>query len=396
MTLIPSNKLKISLLFLLVCFYLNPFNVGFIFGYLTLLLMIFNPKLKLATGNSNGLILLFFSIVYSVFYSFEPELGIQFIFLYALIPFVMYSAGSNFSGSTQTDIVKITFLLGVILSLPSLISVLLDVYKNGFVTLKRDVPNIWTGETEPATNTAGKLLMNMCIPSLLLINWRIFSKNNWFSISAVLIFILSITTILRLGSRTHLGIIIFTLFFAIIYKIVKKGVLKNILLIGALFIILNFSLFYLSLNADSDFLSAYADRMDSRSHGVSTAGGRSWKWEKSAEYIFTKPIGWQIDDIGLSHNLWLDTARVSGILGFFLLALFTIKTTIASFKKILQKYSNKESYNLEGLLLIYILAFNLLFFVEPIMEGYFSCFTMFCFIAGIQSNRINQYNNAAK
>jgi hypothetical protein len=396
MTITQINKTDLRLMFLLVCFYLNPFNLGFIFGYLVLFFMIFNRNTKLATGNSTGLILLFFSIVYSVFYSFKPDLGTQFIFLYGIIPFAMYSAGHNLANKTWYSTTKLIFILGLALSLPSLLSVLWDIYENGFVTLKRDVPNIWTGEAEPATNTAGKLIMNMCIPALLLIKWRIFSQNFLVSLVSLIVFFLSITVILRLGSRTHLVIVIFTLFFAIIYKLFKQGALKNVLLISILFVFSNISFAYLSLDTSNDLLSAYADRMDSRSHGAASAGGRTHKWEKSLEYIFTKPVGWEIDDIGLSHNLWFDTARVSGALGFFTLLIFSFKVTISASRKILTENLETFSYRIEGMLLIYILAFNLLFFVEPIMEGYFPCFTMFCLIAGIQSNRIHQYNNSTK
>lgn len=386
------NKTHTALVFLLFCFYLNPFNFGFIFGYLTLLLLLFSGNLFLRSKNLNGVILLLFSITYGIFYAFDPELGTQFIFLYSIVPFVMFMAGANLVQNKNHNITVIVFLLSLALSIPSLVSVFLDIYENGFIAINRDVPHIWTGEREPATNTAGKLIMNMCIPGLLLINWKIFSQKKWIGLGALILFILSITAIIRLGSRTHLVIIVFTLFTSIIYKIARKGIARNVFLVILIFIVLNVAFVYFNINTDSEFLSAYADRADSRSHGVSSAGGRTWKWEKSAEYIFTKPMGWQLNDLGLSHNLWFDTARVSGTLGFILLIWFTLKISITAVKNIFKKYTDTVSFKLEGLLLVYIIAFNLLFFVEPIMEGYFNCFAMFCFLAGIQSGRFYSGN----
>lgn len=388
------SKTDRRLTFILIGLYvIDPYSFGFVFGYCLGILIFLKLKHLIPLFDKTILSLFLFSSVYSAFYAFKPQLGIQFIFLYSIIPFVMYSAGSNLGLNSKKNILKITFLLGLAISIPSLASVFIDIYENGFVTLVRDVPNIWTGEKEPATNTAGKLIMNMCIPSLLLINWKIFSQKNWVAFGALLIFILSIIAILRLGSRTHLVIVIFTLFFSVLYKVGRRGIAKNIFFVIAIFVTLNTVFLYSNLDADNEVLSAYADRANSRSHGVSSAGGRVWKWEKSAEYIFTKPMGWQLNDIGLSHNLWFDTARVSGTLGFILLVLFTLKISASAVKKMFKKFYDNTSYKLEGLLLIYVLAFNLLFLVEPIMEGYFNCFVMFCFIAGVQSSISNDETN---
>lgn len=383
---IKFNKAHLWLVVLIACFYFNPFNYDFIFGYLILFFMLISPHLKLFFTDTKGVILLLFSLIYAAFYSLEPEKGSQYIFLYAFIPFVMYSAGKLLSAASTKKIIPIIFILGFFLAAPSLMSVFNDIYENGFVTLKRDVENVWTGEFEPATNTAGRLLMNMCIPGLLLIKWHMISKKNWISLASILVFVVSIIAILRLGSRTHLVIVAFTLFFGLIYKVAKKGVLRNIVLVVVVFILINIGFAYISLDTNSELLSAYADRMDSSTHGVASAGGRSWKWEKSIEFLFTKPTGWRISDIGLSHNLWFDSARVSGTIGFILLLIYTIRVSFSAFKKMLLQRSSEFLYKIEGLMLIYILAFNLLFFVEPIMEGYFNCFVMFCFIAGAQND----------
>ena len=365
--------------FLLILFFLNPFNYGFAFGYLLFAYQLFIGNLFYNGMKPISITLLICTLTYAAFYSFDPVLGSQFIFLYAIIPYTFLTCGRFLALENKEELIPKLFLLGFILSLPSLISVLLSIQQEGFITIERDVPNIWTGEPEPATNTAGALILNMCIPALLIIRWKFFKKNVY-SILALVIFALSVTCVLRLGSRTHLVIAVFTVFVASFYKMTKQGAIKNAVLIGAIFIVSNLAFTYFTIDKDSDILSAYADRMDSKKHGAATAGGRLWKWERSTELIFEKPLGWRIDEIGLAHNLWFDVARVGGIISFGFLLVFTLKV----FQKVMTIAYRKPMsvISIPGILLIYLVGFYLLFFVEPIMEGYFNCFVLFCVVAG--------------
>ena len=360
-------------------FFLNPFNYGFLFGYMLFAYLILIGEFHKNIAKPISLTLLVFSICYGIFYSFDLTLGSQFILIYALLPYSFLVAGRCLSVD-KNNLLPLLFVFGIFLSLPSILSVFQSIFLDGFVSLKRDVPNFWTGEPEPATNIAGPMVLNMCIPAVLIIRWK-FLKHNYLTFISLLIFLLSVTCILRLGSRTHLVISVFAIFFAIIFKMSKQGALKNVIFLSFLFLIGNIAIAYVSIDGDSDLFSSYADRMESKKYGASSAGGRTERWAKSIELLFEKPLGWQVEEIGHAHNLWFDVARIGGIISFLFLLLFSFKifqkTWVISFRKPI------DDVKLAGILFIYGIGMNLLFFVEPIMEGYFNCFAMFCVLAGI-------------
>lgn len=376
-----------ALIIFFICFYLlNPFNYDFVFGYM-LILIIFTQKELLKNIDATGIILVTFSFAYTIFYCLNPELGLQVILLYAFLPISFYLAGKQLMSSyqNQSKLFSILLFFGFILSLSSLLSVLLDIFLKGFVTIKRDVVNIWTGELENATNMGAKFVLNMCIPAILIVNFKKIERF-WVKILMILIFIVSITCIMRLGSRTHIGITLLTSVFAFLYLLRIQSVKKNFVLILILFFVVNICFSYFSFDTDSDLLSAYADRMDSKSHGADTAGGRTERWEKSIQYLFKKPLGWDLDEFGFAHNLWLDTLRVGGIISFGLLLMLTTKVIRSCLKLLRKKFMNI----LEVQLLIYLGALLLLFFVEPILEGYFVVFCLFWFITGFLIKRLNK------
>ena len=259
-----------------------------------------------------------------------------------------------------------------------MISVALAIIDNGYVTIKRNVPIFWTGIEIPATNMASFFVMNMCIPGLLIIGFKNL-KNKWTKIILIIVYLFSLICVMRLGSRTHIAITLFAIGLAILYRFKKQDVKKNFIMFSLLFLIINLGGSYLSIKSDSDLFAAYADRMDSKTNGVSSAGGRFHKWEKSINYMFKKPLGWDLDVFGYAHNLWFDTMRVGGMISFILLLIFTI-LSIKSLLKLFQLRS--KIFLLDGQLLIYSICFLLVFFVEPILEGYFIVFTMYCIILG--------------
>lgn len=382
-----DNIMKISLnksywlAYTLVLLYaIDPFGFGFVFGYLLTFFLILQGTAIIRLYDKNAVFLLIFCIVYAAFYAFDPIQGIQYIFIYLLVPVTFYLTGKLLYEKNKSEHYNTLLLLslGIIFSLTSMTSIFKAILENGFVTLDRDVPVIWTGNIIPATNMAASFVINMCIPGILILGYKNF-KSNGAKILLITIYILSLLCVMRLGSRTHLAITLFAIGLSILYKFKKQSVKKNFVLFLALFALINLASSYLSISSDSDLFSAYADRMDSKTHGVSTAGGRLNKWEKSIEYLFKKPLGWDLDEFGYAHNLWFDTSRVGGVLALILLLVFTIK----SLEEILRLFKAREQiYLMDGQLLIYCICFLLVFFVEPILEGYFIVFSIFCIIMG--------------
>jgi hypothetical protein len=133
--------------------------------------------------------------------------------------------------------------------------------------------------------------------------------------------------------------------------------------------------------------------MESREYGASTAGGRTQKWAKSFEYIVERPLGWSVEDFGYSHNLWLDTARAGTVIALVFLLLFTL----LSFKRIFTLLRKTEiDIVFKNQCLVYYLAFMLQFFVEPIIDGSFELFALFCLFLGIIKRKTELANTVIK
>lgn len=365
-------------LFLMALYAIDPFSYGFVFGYLLSIFIFVNLKKLSHLLDRTFLSLFLFSTVYAVFYTFNLDMGVQFIFIYALIPASLYLAGKMLYIESEKLNIQTLFLLGFLFSVSSMASVFKEIIVHGFVTIKRDVPSIWTGDIVPATNTAAYFVMNMCIPGILLVGYKQV-KPHFLKIFSVLLFLLSLTCVLRLGSRTHLAITIFSVLIAVFYRLKKQNIVQNFVLLAVIFVGVNLGFAYLSLDSDSDILSAYADRMDSKEHGVSTAGGRLNKWEKSIIYMFKEPLGWDLDEFGYSHNLWFDATRIGGVISFVLLLIFTFYT-LRILLKVLR--IRQKIFLLDGQLLIYFISFILVFLVEPILDGLFVLFSIFCAVVG--------------
>ncbi|WP_157449787.1 hypothetical protein [Croceitalea dokdonensis] len=340
----------------------------------------------------DSIILFIFSVVYAIFYAFDPYSGMQFILVYALFPLVFYLLGKNIAKKAKGSEQLFNIILGlsVIYSTIALISVLLNIASGGFAQTERNIPLLW-GSSGAATGTAAYLFANMCLPALLLFSFK--KRKILINLILVTVYCLSILAVLRLGSRTQIVISGFTLFASLLFLFKVQSPTRNFITLLLVFFGLNAVLTTVNIDFDSDLLSAYADRMDSKSHGASTAGGRTERWEKSLEYMIKKPMGWKVDDFGYSHNLWLDTARGGTLLSFFFLCLFTIRSLIKALG-IIRNHSTNIIFRNQ--VLVYTLAFMLQFFVEPILEGSVQLFLFYCLFQGAinqQKNNIVKGNN---
>lgn len=380
------KKIGLSPIILLTFYLLDPFNYGFAFGYLIFIYFFLSGKSLGSLMDKDFVFILLFTIVYAVFYSFNPIRGSQFIFIYLLFPPTFYLLGKLISKKLSDFqlIYRALLIIAIIYSSIALLSVLLDIYKEGFIQVNRNVSMLWGSDPMNATGMAAYLFANMCLPGVILFR---FKQNTLITnIILIIIYLLSITAVLRLGSRTQLGISIITLTISLLFYLGKQSVLKKVISIIVLGIIIVFSVSYVSINSKSDVFSAYADRMDSKKYGAGTAGGRTERWAKSLENLIDKPLGWQVTDFGYSHNLWLDAARVGTIICFILLVFFSIKS-VKSIYILIKKDSIPSP--LKNLSLLFFVAFYLQFFVEPILDGSTQLFVFYCLFQGMVNESLN-------
>ena len=239
-----------------------------------------------------------------------------------------------------------------------------------------------------ATAMGAYLTYNMTIPGLLLNYQQKLGKV--FILSAITLFILTLLSVFRLGSRTQLLISVISILISLFFIIPNQPIRKNFKLIGTLIFLISGFLIFFPIDLDADYFSVLGSRLQ-ESQNASSAGGRTDRWIKSLQHIISDPLGWEIEAFGFSHNMWLDVARYTGVISFILLIVLTIRFYGKIYKAIRLK---KDALLINSQILLYSIASFLIFFVEPIMEGLFFLFVSFCMFQGMINAYIEKYSKA--
>ena len=377
------EKVGVTNLIAFVIYLLDPFNKGYLFGYFLIISMLFNGKKIITYLDKDFIFIGLFSITYALFYIFYMESGLQFIFIYAFFPSFFYLFGKYLviPNIKSGSLVLIFFTIGFIFSLSALTSIIINLKEGGFSQLNREIPMFWSGKPMKATLMAAYLTFNMCIPIIYIIK----QKKNQLLINLIagLIFIASLLSSFRLGSRTQLVICILSIMISFIYVIPRQSFKANVKLFLIVLATSVLILKFIPLDLNASYLSVLGSRLQ-ESGNVSSAGGRTTLWTNALENLFDYPLGWQGNNVRYAHNLWLDVARYAGLIPFTLLMIFTFRSLRNTLKAIRK---NSKELLVNTTLIVFTLASMLIFFVEPIMEGLFFLFTVFCVFQGM----INSY-----
>jgi hypothetical protein len=359
---------------------LNVLNYGYLFAYVTVVLIIFQKKFLKTAIERNFLLLLFFSVCYGLFYALNPWKGLQFVVIYMLTPPAFYLWGKFIVTKINNTNTLFNILIGitVIYSLPALITLGLNIVEGGFAQPDRNIPMFWGGDIINATQMAAFLVFNMCIPALLLVSYKSISKPLF--ILLLVIFIMSVASALRLGSRTQLVIILLSLIISLVIATPKLTIKQNLAIYVILGAIVFFIITKVSFDLDSDLMTSFAGRMkDDGAGDIASGGGRTQLWAKSIDNLFEKPLGWDLEEFGYSHNLWLDALRVGGIIPFVVLIIYFLRVV-----NLVRKIITDKIFPIffQIICLTYLVAFFSLFMVEPGIDGTFTLFILFCLFVG--------------
>lgn len=319
-------------------------------------------------------LLLFFGTIYYLMSNVGPlgktDVSTSTIFF----PAAAYAAGKwlGFCSRTVRGLCWGYFIIGVALSFNAVVSVLYDVAQYGFLGGGRNIEIVGSGGQElSATVLAGSLVL------LISSGGVVFSSDESLSLAERLSFLLlafvGVFVALRLGSRTFIAIGAITLIIGLIVNIKKLGYVNSVL-----FAVLLVSCLWGGVNyvgGDLDLFSYFQDRIDDDEVGSATAGGRTEKWVNSLYLLQDYPWGWGLSLNGYSHNLWLDSARNSGWVGFFLIS-------FVYFASLYSLLSVSKGSALGTYLTCIVVGFSLLFFVEPILDGFVIVFCGYCALWG--------------
>ena len=158
----------VNFLFVILTF-TNLYEFGYLFGYLAVALIFFKTDVLKKDLDAIFLMLFLFSVVYAIFYFFDPWKGLQFFLIYMLSPAAFYLWGKQVPKSLKKNdqIIIVMMLLGTIYSLPAMASVLLNIMEGGFAQHERSIPMFWGGPKIGATGMAQFFMFNICIPAIL-------------------------------------------------------------------------------------------------------------------------------------------------------------------------------------------------------------------------------------
>ena len=322
--------------------------------------------------------------LFSVFYCL-PMLywGITSLFnfvSYLLCPFVFYIYGKYVAAKLSPWDTLSSFIgIGILLFSGVLyISVMQDIKQNGFVNVMRALP-IWGMDVE---NDSLSATLYGIVASLGFVGLPIFlvktEVKQSMKLLYLLLFVLSLVSVVHLVNRTGLVVTLACFICVSVYSF--RGRKSYTLLVGGLVLILTIIVIYPYL-ISPDVFEAYSNRNQGIGE-INTAGGRMGKCGVVLQNIFRFPFGWDVEEpqYGYAHNLWIDIARVSGIIPF----VFFLIVTFMSYYKLLKMLMLKDMA-ITPLILGLHICFFLSLFVEPVIEALPLYFYLYLMLWGIQN-----------
>lgn len=333
--------------------------------------------------DNQAIILIFFSFFYVLISGLNGVLpGNTYVIGILICPFLFYLFGKYlfFAKLSESQLIRFLLITSLLLLAYTLYYTIIDIRQVGIINIHRHFYFQDSGEGVSAT-------LNGIISSLGLggAGFLFFMRqkiDKKLCVSLILVALSALLINIHLVNRTAIFALILIMLIGTIYSN-KQNVLKTILFL--LFFVALFFIFSESPSLDSDILSAYETR-DAGEGEIAGGGGRFERWDIALSNIFIHPFGFVelTQKTGYyAHNLWLDTARVAGVIPLALLLFFTVKT-IWSCVLIIKYSSTALGYYLLSLYCcsaVYCMC-------EPVMDAIPLFFYLFCLISGI----LNSYS----
>lgn len=319
--------------------------------------------------------LLFFSVFYAgiVLYKGENP-GWSFIFSMLFAPTAFYRLGCFLMKHIQDEMQRqkmLIYIIGFYL-LPLFLLTAQDMALTGLINDSRKML-LDLGEDDSMAATLYGLMASAgigCIGAVFATQ-----QNKWLKFGLILVAALSLLSVIHLVNRTGLVICAACLFVG--FALSTRMNLSKMLPILLVFIVVGVFLSESGI-LGGDVSEAYADRDDRNDDANSAnAGGRTELWLDAIGNLFVSPLGWQLERY--AHNMWLDIARAAGWLAFFPFVKATI-SYLLRFKHVL-KSASKDNTLL--ILLSINVAMLLNAFVEPVVDGSLSFFSLLMLVWGL-------------
>jgi hypothetical protein len=365
---------------------INPFYYGYRVAVLLVFVLFFHLEETLKFLDKNVLYLFLFGALYHFIAANRTDAvdGSIFSFLPDIfLPAVMYILGKYVSTKYQSTDVRVFFLFLTLMffSIIPIISIIEQVFEGEFLGA-RSLSLIWDkNELISATGLGAYFSINMGAIAVLNAP-KVTNFQKKISFFVIVLFVLALICVFRLGNRTQLIIALVAIILSYILNFKRMSNFNKLFQFIFFSFVIGYILYLFA--SESEIVKLYQDRIGDSEVGELELGGRLQRWGLSLESLLTDPWGWKLSRFGYVHNLWLDVARVSGVITLIPLILFSVssyKLFLKSIKKL------KQEKFLGTFILVFYLSIGLVFFVEPIMEGMYLLFFVFClfvgFLAGI-------------
>lgn len=194
------------------------------------------------------------------------------------------------------------------------------------------------------------------------------------------VFVCSLLTTIHLVNRTGLVVGVVTMLATCIYyyRSNRKKIIFVIFFCVVLFLVLS----YIGV-INQEVIDAYTKRNEA---DLSTGGDRTGRWGYAIEQLLFHPFGWA-EHFGTTdvyvHNMWLDIAKVSGIIPFLLLVIPTFMSLIILFRLMRKK---------QDILVALFISLNTCFFLSCFVEPVYGGLHLFLYVMvwGMQNQYMRQ------
>ena len=358
-----------SFLLLLVVLFFSADSVSIYFLILFGLVQL--PLLFARDGSRHIISLLVFSFSYAfIWYVSGTISSIAILISICLCPSIFFLYGSkigkNFDYSKELPIALLLLITIMLFNVYN--ATIRNVIEVGIVDPTRQL--VFEGDESSSNATVWGLLVS---PALGLLTVPLFVSKPIRRIWPVLytiVSILAILTVVHVINRGGLIIATIAVFVSLFVRYKEKKFLLILAVVISVVAIVSI------IPTSGDVFDAYNARSSAGDEGE-----RIVRWQYGLENLFEYPFGWNDDSQShqyFMHNLWLDVARVSGIIPFLALVVATIRTLKNAYKL------TKLSHSVTTIIIINIFITTFLScFMEPALEAKQVAVYFFIFIWGI-------------
>lgn len=365
---------------------INFLDVAIYFCFLYIPLVFYLIRKNENLSDFNLYMILLFSFLYPLFLLINGIFveSVAVTFGYFIFPAIFYFLGKYliYKYPNTTTIYFLVFFICFFFSVLPFLANLSSVYKDGFMQ-ERNIHLFWTAknQVQAATSIGSYFAINMALLPLIF-SPKSGKTEKWLTAVAILLFAIALFSILNMSNRS--GLLITVVSLVAFLFIPQKNRLQNSLAVIVFLIILSLLYIFDVGNIRTFFETS---RIFSRISGtnINEEQSRFIIWGNALKaisgHIFGIPPNFRFHlGANYAHNLWLDVTLRAGILPLIPLLIFSV-TLFVSIVRL--AFNSKYETFLRVLITCVGIGFFTTFFLEPIMEGFFIMFLLFCFFFGI-------------